>query len=96
MSKDNKDLVVGLDMGTSKIAVCERGEIVEMTAIDVGARTLSFDAEGKTAVVSGVFAQETLSLADAKHFAEDAGKDPATVTEPLTQYSIELAGVTFL
>ncbi len=57
---------------------------------------LPFDAEGKTAVVSGVFAQETLSLADAKHFAEDAGKDPATVTEPLTQYSIELAGVTFL
>jgi ethanolamine utilization protein EutA len=41
--------VMNIDIGggTSKIAVCERGEIVEMTAIDVGARTLSFDAEGK-------------------------------------------------
>jgi ethanolamine utilization protein EutA len=41
--------VMNIDVGggTSKIAVCENGEIAEMTAIDVGARTLSFDAAGK-------------------------------------------------
>ena len=40
---------------------------------------LPLDAAGKTAVVAGVFHQEVLSIEDAKHFAEDAGKDPATV-----------------
>jgi len=33
--------------GTSKIAVCEVGEVIDSTAIDVGARILSFDAEGR-------------------------------------------------
>ena len=40
--------VMNVDVGggTSKIAVCEAGEVVELTAVDVGARILSFDAEG--------------------------------------------------
>jgi ethanolamine utilization protein EutA len=38
---------VDIGGGTSKIAVCEAGEIVESTALDVGARILSFDAEGR-------------------------------------------------
>ena len=33
--------------GTSKIAVCEAGEVVDLTAADVGARILSFDAGGR-------------------------------------------------
>src|SRR3989441_6335696 len=33
--------------GTSKIAVCESGEVVEMTAADIGARIVSFDSEGR-------------------------------------------------
>jgi ethanolamine utilization protein EutA len=39
--------VMNIDLGggTSKIAVCEAGEVAEMTAMDVGARIVSFDAE---------------------------------------------------
>ncbi|HTF15195.1 MAG TPA: ethanolamine ammonia-lyase reactivating factor EutA [Burkholderiales bacterium] len=33
--------------GTSKIAVCEAGDVVEMTAADIGARIVSFDSEGR-------------------------------------------------
>ncbi len=41
--------VMNVDVGggTSKIAVCEAGEIVEMTAVDVGARIVSFDVNGR-------------------------------------------------
>ena len=40
--------VMNIDIGggTSKIAVCEDGAVVDMTAIDVGARVLSFDPNG--------------------------------------------------
>ena len=38
---------VDIGGGTSKIAVCENGEVVDMTAIDVGARIVSFDGEGR-------------------------------------------------
>lgn len=36
---------VDIGGGTSKIAVCAEGEIVDLTAIDVGARIICFDAE---------------------------------------------------
>ena len=41
--------VMNVDVGggTSKLAVCEAGDLVEATAIDVGARVVSFDAEGR-------------------------------------------------
>ena len=37
--------VMNVDVGggTSKIAVCEEGAVVDLTAIDVGARVVSFD-----------------------------------------------------
>ncbi len=38
---------VDIGGGTSKIAVCEGGAVVDMTAIDVGARIISFDREGR-------------------------------------------------
>ncbi|HEX2726808.1 MAG TPA: ethanolamine ammonia-lyase reactivating factor EutA [Beijerinckiaceae bacterium] len=37
---------VDIGGGTSKIAVCEGGEVVDQTAIDVGARVISFDDDG--------------------------------------------------
>ena len=40
---------VDLGGGTTKIAVCEAGEIAELTAVDVGARIVCFDAEGRVA-----------------------------------------------
>ncbi|MEO5700591.1 MAG: ethanolamine ammonia-lyase reactivating factor EutA [Casimicrobiaceae bacterium] len=41
--------VMNLDIGggTTKIAVCEGGEVVDLTAIDIGARVLACDAEGR-------------------------------------------------
>jgi len=38
---------VDIGGGTSKIAVCDAGEIAELTALDVGARIVAFDAEGR-------------------------------------------------
>lgn len=40
--------VMNIDIGggTTKIAVCESGELVDLTAIDIGARILAFDDEG--------------------------------------------------
>src|SRR5437879_4967007 len=45
--------VMNVDVGggTSKIAVCEAGEITDLTAVDVGARIVCFDAEGRVARV---------------------------------------------
>src|SRR6266704_408416 len=40
---------VDIGGGTSKIAVCDAGEIADMTAADIGARIVSFDAEGRVA-----------------------------------------------
>ena len=40
---------VDIGGGTSKIAVCEAGEIADLTAVDVGSRIVSFDAEGRVA-----------------------------------------------
>lgn len=46
--RDNARVMnVDIGGGTSKIAVCEGGSVVDITAIDVGARILSFDAEGR-------------------------------------------------
>ncbi|HUL91574.1 MAG TPA: ethanolamine ammonia-lyase reactivating factor EutA [Burkholderiales bacterium] len=53
---------VDIGGGTSKIAVCERGEIVELTALDIGARIVSFDADGRVNRIEQAarrFAEET-------------------------------------
>lgn len=46
--RDNARVMnVDLGGGTSKIAICEGGAVVEQSALDVGARILSFDGDGK-------------------------------------------------
>ena len=40
---------VDIGGGTSKIAVCEAGEVADLTAVDVGARIVSFDGAGRVA-----------------------------------------------
>lgn len=42
-------VVMNIDIGggTSKIAICDRGQVIEVTAIDVGARLLAMDGDGK-------------------------------------------------
>ncbi len=42
----NRVMNIDVGGGTSKIAVCEGGEVIDMTAIDVGARVVAFDASG--------------------------------------------------
>ena len=41
--------VMNIDIGggTSKIAVCDAGEVADLTVVDVGARIVSFDDEGR-------------------------------------------------
>jgi ethanolamine utilization protein EutA len=56
---------VDIGGGTAKIAVCERGEIVDRTVIDVGARLIAFDADDRVTL-----------LEDAgREFAAEAGID---------------------
>ncbi len=57
---------------------------------------LPFDSAGKTAVVSGTFSVETLPLDEARHYAEDAGKDPSTITEPQKTFLMDADGIRFL
>jgi ethanolamine utilization protein EutA len=67
-----KNRVMNIDIGggTSKIAVCDEGEVAEMTAVDVGARILSFDPEGRVTRIEEAarrFASEvglTLAMGD--------------------------------
>lgn len=41
--------VMNVDVGggTTKVAVCEKGDVVEIGALDVGARIVAFDADGR-------------------------------------------------
>jgi ethanolamine utilization protein EutA len=49
LSASKKLRVMNVDIGggTSKIAVCEGGEIIDMAVIDVGARVIAFDKHGR-------------------------------------------------
>lgn len=51
---------------------------------------------GKTVLVEGAIEKKQLSLADSKHYVEDAGGDPATVTEAISEYSLVASGVRVL
>ncbi len=47
-SKDVGVVVMNVDIGggTTKIAICDKGEIVALTAVDIGARLIAFDESG--------------------------------------------------
>ncbi len=52
---------VDIGGGTTKIAVCEGGNVVDLTAVDIGARILSFDEQGRVRRIEpagGRFARE--------------------------------------
>lgn len=54
------------------------------------------DIAGKTVVVSGLARRETVSVADLRHYAEDAGKSAqeiAAITQPEHQLNFEADGV---
>ena len=66
--------VMNIDIGggTSKIAVCEDGKVVDMTAIDIGARILAFDGQGRLARLEEA----------GRRFAAEAGLDLALGARP--------------
>ncbi len=57
------------------------------------------DIKGKKIIMNGVAKKETVSVADQKHYAEDAGKSQeeiAKITQPQTEVSYEAKGVLVL
>jgi ethanolamine utilization protein EutA len=59
--------VMNIDIGggTTKIAVCEAGALVDLTAIDIGARIIALDAQGVVVRIEEA----------GRRFAQDAGVD---------------------
>ncbi len=49
LSHHRKSRVMNVDIGggTSKIAVCVNGEVIDITAMDIGARIICFDKDGR-------------------------------------------------
>ena len=54
------------------------------------------DLTGKVAVVEGVFAVKELTEEQARHFAEESGKDPKTINGPQKMYRITATGIKIL
>jgi hypothetical protein len=51
------------------------------------------DSAGKNVTIVGTFNRKLVTEAQAKHFAEDAGQDPAKVVGPREEYSIVATSV---
>ena len=57
---------------------------------------LKLELEGKTAIMRGKASVETTTVADLRHYAEDAGKSAdeiEAITEPITSLTFEADGV---
>lgn len=54
------------------------------------------DSAGKAVLVKGTFAVAEVPEAEARHYAEDAGKDPATIVGPQKGFQLDVAGVQFV
>jgi len=51
------------------------------------------DSGGKDVTIVGTFKRKQLSEAQARHYAEDAGEDPAAIEGPLDEYAIVATSV---
>ncbi|HEY6241798.1 MAG TPA: ethanolamine ammonia-lyase reactivating factor EutA [Burkholderiales bacterium] len=85
--------VMNIDVGggTTKIAVCEAGEVLEMTAADIGARIVSFDDAGRVKRIEEAGRQ----LASVAGIALEVGKSPepqalATLVERMAELLFEI------
>jgi len=54
------------------------------------------DSAGKKVHVHGTFAVSELPEAEARHYAEDAGRDPSTIVGPQKAFTLDVAGVKFV
>jgi ethanolamine utilization protein EutA len=63
--------VMNIDVGggTSKVAVCEQGAVVDLTALDIGARILAFDHDGRVTRIE----EAGRSLANELHASIEIG-----------------------
>lgn len=54
------------------------------------------DAAGKKVHVKGTFAVSAIPEDEARHYAEDAGRDPSTIVGPQRTFTLDVDGVRFL
>lgn len=54
------------------------------------------DCAGKNIAIQGVFTVEAISEDEARHYAEDAGRDPSKIVGPQRTYLMDASGVKFL
>lgn len=54
------------------------------------------DSAGHKVLVQGDFAVGEIPEDEARHYAEDAGRDPSTIVGPQKRYMLDVAGVKFL
>ena len=54
------------------------------------------DAGGKKVHVKGTFAVAEIPEDEARHYAQDAGRDPSTIVGPQKTFAIDAAGVKFV
>jgi len=54
------------------------------------------DAAGQRVHVKGTFAAVETPEEEARHYAEDAGRDPSTIVGPQKGYAVDVAGVKFV
>ena len=73
---------VDIGGGTSKIAVCEAGDVVETTAADIGARIVSFDSEGRVARIEEAGRR---FAAEVGLFLEIGAKPDATLLDAMVE-----------
>ena len=72
--------------------VVKDGEVAARVTFKDYGFTVPIKSKGQ-AVVEGSLTVKTFTVAQAKHLAEDAGKDPATVTDELKEYVFTATGV---
>ena len=93
VSEASGSMVVDIGGGTTKIAVCENGELIDLTAVDIGARIVALDAQGRLVRLEEagrMFAEEvgvTLTLGQPV-----APKDLACMVERMAERIFDVAG----
>jgi hypothetical protein len=79
------------------MVMAEGGKKMRVTFEDYGF-FVPKDCAGRKVRVEGAFAVKEISVADAKHYLEDAGKheDAAKITQPIQELTLVASGVQFL
>lgn len=100
---DGKDLVVeGVVKEVCQKKGCWHTIATSDAAVNVMVKDKDYmiflpkDAGGKKVLVKGTFAVAELPEAEARHYAEDAGRDPSTIVGPQKTFAIDVAGVQFV